>query len=105
MKAVEFSPTGCVKMIEEKSGPAGGFRCPPPGSWAVYSLPGADGPTDSTELLQSFARSYLTDTMVAGEVCSAETVSGSCLYGVYRCREMIGRVTNEEIIESNGKNH
>lgn len=101
-------PTGCVKMIEEKIWTLpGGFSLP--AAWIVERyIPCRERtePTDSTELLQSFARSYLTDTMVAGEICSAEeTVSGSCLYGVYRCREMIGRVTNEEIIESNGKNH
>ena len=94
-------------MIEEKSGPCRGLFAARRLDRGQY-IPCRERtePTDSTELLQSFARSYLTDTMVAGEVCSAEeTVSGSCLYGVYRCREMIGRVTNEEIIESNGKNH
>ena len=101
-------PTGCVKMIEEKIWTLpGGFSLP--AAWIVERyIPCRERaePTDSTELLQSFARSYLTDTMVAGEIRSAEeTVSGSCLHGIYRCREMIGRVTNEEIIESNGKNH
>jgi hypothetical protein len=58
----------------------------------------------SNSLLSDFAESYILSQMVGGEILSASesTQTGSSLLsleGVYRCREMIGRVVKEEIIK------
>lgn len=60
----------------------------------------------SDSLLSDFAESYLLSQIVSGEILSASesTQTGSSvrsLEGVYRCREMIGRVVKEEIVKPN----
>ena len=57
-------------------------------------------------LLSGFAKDYLLEQMVGGSILSSvesiQTTEGSrTLEGIYRCREMIGRVVKEEIIKPN----
>ncbi len=59
--------------------------------------------------LESFSRSYLYQHMVSGEILrsSQNLVSQKgwwCLNGVYICSEMIGKVQQEQIGDTNGKN-
>ncbi|HIT33214.1 MAG TPA: sporulation protein YqfD [Candidatus Faecousia intestinigallinarum] len=70
---------------------------------AVLETPAEE--TEMAQTLQAFSQAYLAEQMVAGEILQqTEVVEGGRLYGEYACREMIGRVQSEEIIQSNGEN-
>ena len=58
---------------------------------------------ESMDWLADSARSYLQNSMVAGEIISAETEvnaidSAHYLYGKYACTEMIGQVKYEQTL-------
>ena len=102
-------PTSCVKMYEEYDLTLpGGFSLPV--SIAVEVWQSYDGSTlaassESTyQLLSGFSKSYLTDQMIAGQILSGSEVTEAGdgtvrLHSVYACREMIGQIRSEEIIQ------
>ncbi len=97
----------CVKMVSEKNLTLpGGYILPitlVTEVWETYS----DAVCTSDTAISEFAADYLNTQMIAGQILSAEetiTATGElvCMEGKYACREMIGRVQNEEIIKPNG---
>ena len=65
-------------------------------------------PEDVSRQLSEFAKDYLNNQMIAGQILSMrENVTASdgaiSLQGQYACHEMIGRVQKEEIIKPYGK--
>ena len=101
--------TTCDKIYEETYLQLpGGFRLPiifVTEIWIIYKNETKQVDSQTLEIqLTQFAQSYLSQTMVAGQVLNAkETVNGGHLQGEYACREMIGKVREEEIIPPNGK--
>ena len=90
----------------------GGFQLPVAlcvEEYTFYSTQTAELPQPDAELaLSQFADSYLTAQMVAGKIQDrSETVSldGGVyrLEGAYICVEMIGKVQQEQIGDTNGK--
>ena len=90
----------------------GGFRLPVAlvvetySAWQLTKSPMDDGTAE--ELLNTFARAYLTGQMVAGAIQGEETEmivsDGICqMDGQYVCIEMIGSMQREQIGEHNGK--
>ncbi len=72
--------------------------------WDSYASEKTTTQTDPSECLTEFAKRYLQQQMLAGEILErTESVSGARLYGEYACLEMIGREQSEEIQQSNGK--
>ena len=66
------------------------------------------GEDAARELLSSYARSYLSSQMIAGQIRKAdEAVAAESgvyrLTGKYACRELIGIVRSEEILRPNGE--
>ncbi len=62
---------------------------------------------DAASNLSLFAKNYLKENMVAGEILNAEESLSQnegtfCLDGVYNCHEMIARIRQEEIIKPDG---
>lgn len=62
---------------------------------------------DAAALVSGFASEYLKSQMIAGQILSAgENVEAEdgiyCLQGIYACREMIGRVQQEETLTPYG---
>ena len=60
--------------------------------------------------LEADSRAYLLDQMIAGEILyatqSAKVSGDICrLNGIYSCREMIGKLRYEEILENYAENH
>jgi len=101
--------TGCVKMYEEYDlALPGGFSLPVTLSvevWQSYDDTTVSTASESAaSLLSDFGKAYLADQMVAGQILSrseiTETGEGVLrMRGVYACREMIGQIRNEEIIQ------
>ena len=101
--------TGCVKMYDEYDLTLpGGFSLPVTlcvEVWQSFDGSVLAASSDSTHLLLSgFSKSYLTDQMVAGQILSGSEVTEAGdgvirLYSVYACREMIGQIRSEEIIQ------
>ena len=106
--------TSCGKIYEEKYiCLPGGFRLPVAiiKETQVYYTDSEQisAVTDSGDWLEEFAKDYLRQTMVAGEVLSAETESlpNAGFYGLsgrFTCTEMIGQVRYEQTILRNDKN-
>ena len=70
-----------------------------------YTLTDVESNTDSLEV---FARQYLKEQMIAGQILSGvQTISRHadvlCLQGKYVCTEAIGREKSEQIGEANGE--
>ena len=105
--------TSCDKMyVEDFVTLPGGFQLPVSivmETWVYYECVDISREEDVlTEQLNAFAQAHLKESMIAGEILSAsvETQSlGDCyrLEGQYACREMIGRVQEEEIMTPYGK--
>lgn len=108
-----ISDTSCGRMYEEYYITLpGGFQLPVAlcvEEYTFYSTQTAELPQPDAELaLSQFADSYLTAQMVAGKIQDrSETVSldGGVyrLEGAYICVEMIGKVQQEQIGDTNGK--
>lgn len=91
----------------------GGFSLPVTLCVDTYRFYESEPSTAEAETVEAalfaFARRYLSQQMVAGSILSRQesiTASGSVykLEGSYVCAEMIGRVREEQIGDSNGKN-
>jgi hypothetical protein len=105
--------TSCDKMyVEDFITLPGGFQLPVSivtETWIIYECVDITQEEDALiKQLSDFARSQLKKSMIAGEILSAneETLAANGYYrleGQYACREMIGRVQEEEIIAPYGK--
>ena len=105
-----ISPTGCVKIYEEK------WVCLPGGSRLPVSVvvetwtsrdESDEVSADSNDVLSAFVRDYLRSRMISGSILTKSeefTEEEACLVltGQYECLEMIGRERGEEIVH--GKN-
>lgn len=106
--------TSCDKMyVEDFITLPGGFQLPVSivtETWIIYEcVEMTQEEALLTEQVSSFARSQLKQSMIAGEILTASEktqMEDACyrLEGQYACREMIGRVQEEEIITPYGKN-
>ena len=105
--------TSCVKMYSENyiSLP-GGFRLPVAIVTEVWQRQQTEvasvDDSSAGEALSSFARSYLSRQMIAGQVKdAAEEITMQpgvyILDGKYACTEMIGVSRSEEILKPNGE--
>lgn len=104
----------CAKIyLEEYVHLPGGFQLPVAlikETFFTYSDEGhTSAVTDDNTWLYSFARSYLHDTMIAGQILAAQAEvnaldGASYLYGRYACIEMIGQVKYEQTILKDGPN-
>lgn len=103
-----ISHSSCVKMYTESYLTLpGGFRLPialVTQTYAEYE-PAQCVVTEenTTAMLEEFAKEYLSQQMIAGQVLSGTQETDSqegvlVLRGKYACREMIGQVRSEEII-------
>ena len=100
--------TTCGKIYsEEYVYLPGGFRLPITiiAETEVYNdiVTGELPASETGEWIKDFAASYLQDTMISGEILSADAeviADGdvSCLRGRYACTEMIGQIKYEETI-------
>lgn len=105
--------TSCDKMyLENYLTLPGGFQLPIAIVTEVWQEWETEEPaiaeSSAEEWLTSFARSYLSDHMIAGQVMTAtESVSFDSgvymLTGKYACTEMIGISRSEEILKPNGE--
>ena len=105
--------TSCDKMyVEHFITSPGGFQLPVSivtETWIIYECVDITQEEDALiKQLSDFARSQLKKSMIAGEILSAteETLAANGYYrleGQYACKEMIGRVQEEEIITPYGK--
>lgn len=106
-----ISGSGCVKIYEKKILTLpGGFELPVAvveETLIYYDLiPGDMDEESACALADKYAKRYLTEVMVAGEIQGSSdftcTQNGALhLYGRYACREMIGKVYEEEIVAEN----
>ncbi len=102
--------TGCVKMYSEYYLTLpGGLELPV--KLLITTETGCQwtdelsAPEWTEQLLAEQARSYLLMQMTAGKIISANTSVNGCVYkGEFVCREMIGRLVYEEIIQDYGEN-
>ena len=109
-KGSGISPTTCDRIYEENYITLpGGFVLPVAfvtEQWTYYHC--EDSVSEEHEqILSDFAKTYLLEQMVAGDILSslettATDTSILTLEGTYACREMIGKVIEEEIIKPNG---
>lgn len=100
--------TTCGKIYsEEYVHLPGGFRLPiavVKETEVYYSDGGGELPvSDAGEWIKDFANNYLKDTMISGEIVSADAevtpdAGVFCLQGRYACMEMIGQIKYEEFI-------
>jgi len=115
LKCSGISYAGCDKMYEEYYLTLpGGLRLPLALAVETWIYREQVPVIPEQELLEHTAReyteNYLHSTMIAGAVLEAR-YAGSCdedgffLSAGYLCREMIGRIHNEEIVEQNGKSN
>lgn len=105
--------TSCDKMyVEDFITLPGGFQLPVSivtETWIFYDCVDVVHEEEVlSQQLSAFAQSQLKQSMIAGEILSAseETQAVDDCYrleGYYACREMIGRVQEEEIITPYGK--
>lgn len=104
-----ISDAGCVKMYEKHYlALPGGFQLPVGigvGTWFQYTTE-TEEMTEKrlASLISAQAEQYLVDSMLAGEILSAQMYTQYAngvyfLEGEYGCVEMIGQIYNEEIIE------
>ena len=108
-----ISDTGCGRMYEEYYLTLpGGFRLPLAvciDTYQHYETETRESQqTEAAAAMGEFARQYLTQQMIAGQIQHAvQTVARSGgvfrLRGSYVCTEMIGKVKLEQIGETNGK--
>lgn len=108
-KGSGISPTGCVKMYTEYHLTLpGGFRLPV--SWVLEQWHTADFCTEAVaaeagcNMLSDFAKGYLIKQMIAGQILTGSEIPEAfdgvlTLRGTYACREMIGQIRSEEIIQ------
>lgn len=102
--------TGCVKMYSE-------YYLTLPGGWTLpvklvletqtaYEMTEeALDPEEAERLLSEQAAAYLQSRMIAGQILSAKEYAQGCCYSAdYVCREMIGRLVHEEIVQEYGEN-
>ena len=105
--------TSCDKMyVEDFITLPGGFQLPVSivtETWIFYDcVDMAHEEEMLSQQLSAFAQSHLKQSMIAGEILSASVETQAVddcyrLEGYYACREMIGRVQEEEIITPYGK--
>ena len=105
--------TSCDKMyVENYVTLPGGFQLPIAIVTEVWQQRDTEqdpmGEDAARELLSSYARSYLSSQMIAGQIRKADEVvtAESGVYrltGKYACRELIGIVRSEEILRPNGE--
>lgn len=110
-----ISDTGCDKIYREQYLTLpGGFRLPVALVTETWISCETAEVTASGETLMEqmarFAEGYLSEQMISGTILRRESrveeAEGVChFYEEYTCREMIGRVKDEEIIGGNGKNN
>lgn len=108
-----ISDTSCGRMYEEyRLTLPGGFSLPVAVCVDIYSCWETDemeiSRTDASDALELFARRYLKDQMIAGQIkSSVQKVTRNqgvySLRGSYVCTEMIGMVKTEQIGDTNGK--
>lgn len=65
--------------------------------------------SNTAEWLEDFARDHLRDTMIAGQIISAQTeikqdTEISCLYGKFVCSEIIGQAKYEQMLTKGDNN-
>lgn len=110
-KGSGISYSSCVKMYSESYLTLpGGFQLPIGIATEVieeYDCAECAVSSDQSPGLEDFARNYLVQQMVAGQILSARLEPGTTedlifLQGEYACREMIGKVRSEEIIDNYG---
>ena len=88
----------------------GGFQLPigfVTETWASYDHTEDVAVAEENIALEDFAKNYLSQQMVAGQILNAHLESGAeegfiFLRGKYACREMIGKVRNEESLDHYG---
>lgn len=108
-----ISPAGCGRMyLESYATLPGGFRLPLAFvqeriTYYEESYQ-QEQDADSLSWLQAAGEEIIRSEMIAGNILSSSTSLAmedgvSCLSGFYRCREMIGRVHNEEAFTDYGK--
>lgn len=105
--------TTCDKMyVENFLTLPGGFQLPigiVTETWVIYDCIDTQLEEDVlSKRLSAYAQEHLRKSMIAGEILSASVEAQADgdsyrLYGTYACREMIGRVQEEEIITPHGK--
>ncbi len=108
-----ISPMGCGRMYSESYATLpGGFRLPLAFVWEQITyyeqLPCQDEDEDRFLWLQQAGQEIIHSEMIAGQILQSDTEiliqdDVSCLYGTYRCREMIGRIRNEEALTDYGE--
>lgn len=108
-----ISDTSCGRMYEEyRLTLPGGFSLPVAVCVDIFSCWETDAleisKTDASGALELFARQYLKDQMIAGQIkSSVEKITRNqgvySLHGSYVCTEMIGMVKTEQIGDTNGK--
>lgn len=104
----------CAKIYSEKClYLPGGFRLPvaiiKQTHFIYEDKQETSAATDREDWLEDFAQTHLQNTMIAGEVISAQmevtSTDGACyLYGKYACMEMIGQVKYEQTLLKDGNN-
>lgn len=105
-------PAYCDRIYEENYMVApGGFRLPVAivvETVTTYETKAAVYPQEDARRYEtSFAREYLKQQMIAGDIITDAVLFEDCggayrMDGQYACREMIGQVQKEEIITPNG---
>ena len=108
-----ISDATCVKMYLEKYWTLpGGFRLPVSIIQIRYFQPEVISVNQENAYtwLEEFARSYMRQQMIAGEILSEATYFETyedryVLTGVYSCNELIGQVKYEEIIGQNAEDN
>ncbi len=113
-KGSGISGGGCVKIYETRCLTLpGGFQLPVSLVEETtlsyrHKNGGSDVESGETELVRQ-AQKYLEQTMVSGQVLSANTEAAAdekaiYLSGTYACREIIGQIYYEEILTENERN-
>ena len=110
-KGSGISHSSCVKMYSESYLTLpGGFQLPigfVTETCVEYESTETVSATEDSTALEEFAKNYLSQQMVAGQILASRLESGveegfAYLRGEYACREMIGKVRNEESLDSYG---
>ena len=107
-----ISPVGCGRMyVESYATLPGGFRLPVAvvlERITYYEEAAQTAREDELSWLNNAGEAITKSDMIAGEITTSNSLvhvldDTAILRGTYRCREMIGRIHNEEIFTEYGK--
>jgi sporulation protein YqfD len=107
-----ISPVGCGRMyVESYATLPGGFRLPVAvvlERITYYEEAAQTAGKDELSWLNNAGEAITKSNMIAGEITTSNSFvhvldDTAILRGMYRCREMIGRIHNEEIFTEYGK--